>query len=309
MAEFYDEEGRLFGRTLAAEWMPPDSVELRSGELTIRGRHPSRTQTSLGQPIRAPQALLDRFVALADASDDRLALRSAVRSATPSDEKICSFATRYGGLQIFYTLGGDTHWPLIEHIEHCDVWRYFAHAMRSLQRIASEQYRGRSGSKEDWEVIHRVPPVMRETARESSPGLLHPSLHGDEENWLILAHFIAKPSHQNRVMFGHLINTLLGLGCIRPWLTWPDAARKVVRPLITYSSRSLLSQLAVQLCLRLAKIDALLVCTHCQKPYSPHLRAPKAGLRHFCLECRGKGIPKSYALKDFRERQRQLGNG
>jgi hypothetical protein len=306
LVEFYDEEGRLFGRTLAAEWIPPDSVELAGGELMIRSRRHDSTQKNPRQPIRAPpQELLDRFIALGDASDERNTLRFAVKSTTPSDEKICSFAARYGGLQIFYTLGGDTHWPLIEHFEHCDVWRYFARVMRSLQRIASDQYQGGCGSKEDWLLIHRVPSVMRTTARASSPGLLHSSPFGDEEHWLALAHFIAKPSQQNRRMFGHLINTLLGLGCIRPWLTWPDAARKVVRPQITYSSRRLLSQLALQLCLRLAKIDAMLVCTACQHPYSPLVRAPKAGLRHFCPECRAKGIPERYALRDFRKRQRQ----
>ena len=154
-------------------------------------------------------------------------------------------------------------------------------------------------------MINAVPPVMRKTARESDHGLLYPFLLSDEENWLVLAHFVVKQSEQNRVMFGHLINTLLGLGCVRHWLTWPDGARKVVRPKIAYSSSSLLSQLVLQLCLRLAKIDAFLVCTHCQKPYSPVVRAPKVGLRHFCPECRGEGVPKRYALRDFRKRQRQ----
>ena len=155
-------------------------------------------------------------------------------------------------------------------------------------------------------MIHRVPSVMRETAHDSSPGLLQPFAMGDEENWLVLAHFVAKDAQQNRVMFGHLINTFLGLGRVRPWLTWPDASRGVVRPQITYSSRSLLSQLALQLCHRLAKVDAFLVCIHCQTPYSPVERAPKSGLRNFCPECREAGVPKRYALKDFRRRQRQI---
>jgi len=54
-----------------------------------------------------------------------------------------------------------------------------------------------------------------------------------------------------------------------------------------------------------AKIDAFLVCTHCQKPYSPVVRAPKAGQRNFCPDCRREGVPSTYALKDFRLRQRQ----
>jgi hypothetical protein len=303
-AEFYTANGGLFGRTLAAEWRPPERVELVRGVLTIRNRR-FGADTEPGHLIRAPQGLLDQFGAIADASDEWNTNSVALKSTTPSDERVRRFATRYGGLQIFYELGRESLGSTIEHIEYCDVWRYFACVTRALQRIAADQYRGGSGSKEDWQVINEVPPVMRKTARKSESGLLYPFVLNDEENWLALAHFVVKQSQQNRVMFGHLINTLLGLGCVRPWLTWPDAARKVVRPKITYSSSSLLSQLALQLCLRLAKVDSFLVCTHCQKLYSPVVRAPKAGLRHFCPECRGEGVPKRYALRDFRKRQRQ----
>jgi hypothetical protein len=305
MAEFYNEKGEVFGRTLGAEWTPPSRVAMFDGELTIQSTNQYRTGTNSGPLIRAPHGLLDSFVDLGSASKARNTLGFLVAKC-PSDEKICRFATRYGGLHVFYRMTRTTKWPLTEHIEYCEVWRYFAHAVRALQRIASALYKGESGSKEDWYVIHRVPSVMGETAQRSSRGSLQPFIMDDEENWLALAHFVAKDSQQNSVMFGHLINTLLGLGCVRPWLTWPDASRRVVRPQITYSSRSLLSQLALQLCLRLAKVDAFLVCIHCQTPYSPVERAPRAGLRNFCPECRGAGVPKRYALKDFRKRQKAI---
>lgn len=184
LAEFYDADGELFGRTLAAEWMPPEKVELAGGVLTIRSCVDFWTGANQGTPIRAPRGLLDRFGALADASD----------------EKIRSFATQYGGLQIFYSLAGESHWPTIEHSEYCEVWRYFARTMRALQRIASDQYRGGSGSNEDWQVIHQVPPLMRQTARESNHDFLRPFPLGDERNWGLIGSFCwqtvaAKQSH------------------------------------------------------------------------------------------------------------------
>lgn len=127
--------------------------------------------------------------------------------------------------------------------------------------------------------------------------------------WLSLAHFAGKPSERSRATFSHLVNTLPGLGAARPWFTRSEVLRRATRPEIRSSSQSLLSQLALQLCLRLAKVDRFLVCVHCQKPYSPVVRAPKFGQRNFCPECRRAGIPKIYALKDFRQRQRQSREG
>ncbi len=302
MSEFLQENGEFFGRTLSADWLAPESVELSHGILKIRGIRQYWSRGRSRRSIRPPLGLLDSFMALADDSSKTLTLRSLLRPRiNRSDERICQFATRYGGLQIFIKPTGHAKWPHAEHIEYCDVWRYVARVMRAMLRIAAGLHQGRSGPKEEWYVISQFPQVMRQTAQQSTPGLLHPFPEGDEQNWLALAHFVAKDSQQNKAMFGHLVNTLLGLGCVRPWMTWPAEGR----PEITYSSRSLLSQLALQLCLRLAKIDAFLVCTHCQKPYSRVVRAPKAGQRNFCPDCRKLRVPKAYALKDFQQRQRQ----
>jgi hypothetical protein len=302
MAEFLQDKGEFFGRSLSADWLAPDSVELSHGMLRIRGIRQYWSRGSPRRSTRPPPGLLDSFMALADDSSETVTLRSVLRPRiNRSDERICRFATRYGGLQIFFKPTAHAKWPDTEHIEYCDVWRYFARVARAMLRIAAGLHHERSGPKEEWQDIYQLPQVMRQTAHKSNPVLLHPFPQGDEENWLALAHFVAKDSQQNRTMFGHLVNTLLGLGCVRPWMTWPP----VGPPKITYSSRSLLSQLALQLCLRLTKIDAFLVCTHCQKLYSPLVRAPKAGQRNFCLDCRRLRVPKAYALKDFRQRQRQ----
>src|SRR6516162_2033441 len=70
------------------------------------------------------------------------------------------------------------------------------------------------------------------------------------------------------------------------------------------SGRSLLSTLALQLSLRVAKIPSSVLCFHCQKSYATHKRAPKIGQRNFCPDCRNKRIPQKYALADFRQKRR-----
>jgi hypothetical protein len=294
-AEFLNAGGEYYGGTLAAEWHAPERVELSAGVVTIRSRMEYWSPDNPGHVIRPRRNLLDSFLNLA--ADKGMTIGS--------DKVIGMFATRYGGLQIFCRQLPSGRRPVIIHSEDCEVWRYFATAMGSMLRIAAEFYRGRSGLKEDWDNIHQVPRVMHQTVHRSAPGLSHPFPEGDERNWLSLAHFIGKPTQQNRRMFVHLMNTLLGLGGVRPWFRWSDSSRSVSRPEIRYSSQSLLSQLVLQLCLRLAKVDSFLVCVHCQTRYSPGKRSPKAGQRNFCPGCREQGIPKAYAVKDFRQRQRQ----
>jgi hypothetical protein len=304
LAELLNKDGQFYGTTLSADWRAPERVEVSGGVLTIRGTHPYWHRGHPARLIRPPGNLLDAFVSLAGVSGtERVSLRDLVRGSDPSDDKICAFASRYGGLQIFYWLRDIGDWPVTEHLEYCDIWRYFAGTMGALLRIAAKLYRGERGSQADWEIIHKVPPLLQETAFGSQLGTLQPFPMGNEKNWLALAHFAGKPSQQNRAIFSHMMNTLLGLGGVRPWFSWSEASRSAARPGITYSSQSLLSQLVLQLCLRVAKVDSFLVCTHCQQSYSPVVRAPKAGQRNFCPACRAAGVPQKYALRDFRHRQ------
>jgi len=98
-------------------------------------------------------------------------------------------------------------------------------------------------------------------------------------------------------------NTLLGLGRVRPWITWSGAQPEGPRPGFTYTSRSLLSSLALQLCLRISKVEAFVLCFHCSRAYLPRVRAPKVGQRNFCPDCREQGWPKYYSHRDFRQRK------
>lgn len=103
-----------------------------------------------------------------------------------------------------------------------------------------------------------------------------------------------------------VLNDLIELAYVRPWMTW---AREATRPRIVYTGNTLFSNLVLQLCLRMATVEALVLCTHCQKEYRPHQRAPKTTQRNFCPECRDKGVPHRYANKDSRDRKRKELNG
>jgi hypothetical protein len=122
---------------------------------------------------------------------------------------------------------------------------------------------------------------------------------------MALAYFAAKKHEQNQVMVARLLNTLLGLGRVRPWMSWSGAQPEGPRPQFTLTSRALLSHLALQLCLRIAKVEAFVWCFHCGRTYLPRVRAPKAGQRNFCPTCRAQGWPKHYSHRDFRRRKRQ----
>ena len=54
-----------------------------------------------------------------------------------------------------------------------------------------------------------------------------------------------------------------------------------------------------------AGVEGWAICEACHKQYTPTQRRPKTGQRNFCGECRKKGVPQEYALRDYRERKRK----
>jgi hypothetical protein len=249
-------------------------------------------------------------VKLTDLLENFLALESG------SDTAICKFVNRFGGLEAF-TLSRTRD----DRVEYCDVWRYFARAMTALFRIAARSEASGDASTADWNVIGTAPKLIEDwfKRRESlihkvlkDPGATpdarmvamdsYVALSGDPEaNWSLYVNFIRRGGDRNRAMLVRLLNGLLQLGQVRPWVLWPKG---VGRARLVYSSPRLLSYLALQLCLRIAGLESFVVCHHCRKEYAPPQRAPKANQRNFCPECREAGIPKTYAVKDYRERKR-----
>src|SRR6266566_5138201 len=92
MVEFLQENGEFFGRTLSADWLAPQSVELSQGMLRIRSTRQYWSDSKPRRSTRPPPSLLDSFTALADDSFEKLTLRSLLRPRiNRSDERICRF--------------------------------------------------------------------------------------------------------------------------------------------------------------------------------------------------------------------------
>src|ERR1035437_9541804 len=119
-----------------------------------------------------------------------------------------------------------------------------------------------------------------------------------------MAHFVRKGADRDPKMWARLLNVLLELGRVRPWLVW-EGDGSSARPNLAFSGPNLLSYLALQLCLRASKHDAFAVCCYCNQPYTPSERAPKAGQRNFCQDCRKRGVPIRLAQRSRRERLRE----
>jgi hypothetical protein len=174
--------------------------------------------------------------------------------------------------------------------------------MLSILKIAAQEYGGNPGSSADWNAIGKHPEIIEE---------LHDHAAADrnesESVWYHSTRFVAdEPTFRNRERLVELVNDLLGLGQVRARMRWPKDSP---RPTIVYSSANLLSYLTLQLALRVTKMDAFVVCTHCQKEYTPKARAPKKGQRNFCPECREVGMPKKYAISDYRDRKGSVRHG
>lgn len=229
-----------------------------------------------------------------------------LRLGKASDEQVRTFAATYGALGIFGRSQPDGH----GHIEYCEAWRYIVRAMLALWRIGNELSLGRHGDAQDWKRI--ADPMcdslysytslfsfsLKDAAEIQSPG---------EKQWLLVMEYLNKPGrrprkHEERLIFTVLLNALLGMGAVQSRVLWPNRNHD---PRFVHSpGQSLLSYLALQLSIDILQLRVLSVCNGCDMEYKPNM-APKHGQRNFCKDCRDKGIPQKYALRAFRERQRE----
>jgi hypothetical protein len=279
-AGLFDEQGRLFSSTQRNAWERPLKVRLIPVGDCLRVKFRSKPGNTSAKVVPSPD-LLEKFLSLAEAPSRR----------------IQKFAERYGCLSIFYSPVDRYNFKNV-YDEHCDVWRYFARSMRALLKIAAQFYSGRSGSKEDWDVIGNPPEATKSGEWRKDA----------ENNWTMLAAFVARNwvGDRDRDTFVGLLNSLLWLGNVRPWVKWKAGT---TRPQIVYNSPRLLAHLALQLCLRITKLESFITCDHCKKEFTPVKRAPKTGYRTFCPECRAARIPQKYADKDRQTRKKDNSHG
>jgi hypothetical protein len=307
-------QGRLFGSFPANEWVRPESVVLHAGsprnvslrdvlsgfgqsyidfndhplnsdgpKLEITFHAPWSTAPPPKNRVRPHAEILDAFMAL----------------GAGSDEDIRAFASRYGGLLAFSHLrsGAD---DLVVVIESCEVWRYFAKSVKSLLFIGASLTARQTPNKADWDAIGECPgTIATYEGKKGSTDLLSPLPIEAQEAWSSMAYFVRRGFDRNKAMWTRLVNTVLALGRVRPWLQWDDAPRLV------FTGPNLLSYVAMQLCLRFSDKDSFAVCSYCGRQYEPGQRSPKAGQRSFCHECRRDGAPVRLAQRDYRQRLRE----
>jgi len=322
-----DLDGNLQGHAPAQEWLKPERVTLRprislSGLVDVETESPIQNLAGLmalksgmadmelkRQQILQSQALWQaqekkalggaelEFVvhapAFVPASVRRIKpkkeiLEKFLRLGTASDSEIHAFAARFGPLLIYYQgqAAGMEHQRIV--IEKCDVWRYFAACMGALLRIAAKFHLGHTPDPTDWETIGNCPFTVSNAEEPTYDWMSPTPLHG-EGAWEGRTYFIRK-GDRGRAMWTGLLNLLLELGRVRPWVIWQGSG-SAARPQLMFSGPNLLSYLALQLSLTASKHDAFAVCSYCNKEYSPLRRAPKAGQRNFCPDCRANGVP------------------
>jgi hypothetical protein len=309
--ELRDITGRLSSLSRSQPWPRPKSVVLRPETVSLNDLMKSTNTKPLpllefelnfvmrrtyrqGMPgerqVNSNPDLLERFLCLAEARDSDLQ----------------RFASRFGPLLVFCRQQASELEDYVVITESCNVWRYLASFMRSLLRIGAAFHAGRSPDPRDWSAIGEYPRLVERAGAESKPEMdvLGTLLRG-EYGWFALAYYIRSHKTRNRKYWVRLLNTLVELGRVRPWVVWDNSS---TRPQLVFAGPSLLSYLVLQLCLRASKLDSFVLCSYCNREYLPPRRAPKIGQRNFCPECRKAGMPTRVAQRDLLARRRKKEN-
>jgi hypothetical protein len=288
---------KFFSRVLVNRWPKPESVRLLSPSRHSLSEFMSLYSSNLearlefswhwnGSTIdsptlvKPPRDLVDMFMKLGDADDAR----------------IQAFAERYGGSFVFCEMRRSEDRLIVT--ESCQVWRYFAKSIQALLRIATTINRPKAGTPDDWDQIGCCPPAMKEPPGASQSDLLSPTRYPGEEAWTIMAHFIRK-GDRNWRMWTRLLNCLLDLGRVRPFVDWDRSSNKR-SPYLLFGTPSLFSHIAFQACLLATRREGVAVCSYCRASYQPRLRAPKVNQRNFCPACKEKKIPARLWQRDHR---------
>jgi hypothetical protein len=288
---------RFFSRVLVNRWPKPESVRLLLPSRYSLSELPGLSNSNLDArlefswhwkgptidsptPVKPPRDLVDMFMKLGDADEAR----------------IQAFAERYGGLFVFCEMRPSEDRLIVT--ESCEVWRYFARSIQALLRIATTINRPKAGAPNDWDQIGCCPPAVKKPPEASKRDLLSPIRYPGEEAWPLMAHFIRKGDRDWR-MWTRLLNCLLDLGRVRPFVHW-DRSSNERSPYLLFGTPSLFSHIAFQACLLATRREGVAVCSYCRASYQPRLRAPKAKQRNFCPACKEKRVPARLWQRDHR---------
>lgn len=252
---------------------------------------PSLARRPSAAEVKPRAGLLDRFMGLSSAKPEALG----------------SFAEKYGPLMAYSRVAYDTDVKVLSLTEDCEVWIYFAKSLRALIHIAAKFSAGAPPRRDDWEVIADTPAAVSNGV-DNKNDILDPMSVSGETDWSARAHYIRIRGgvfNDGHAMWLGLLNALLSLGRVRPWMLPTKDISGRSRPQLVFNGPNLLSYLSLQVCLVVARQSEFALCSHCQMQYTS-ARAPKSGQRNYCPECRDRGVPWREAQRDRRNRLRNI---
>jgi hypothetical protein len=195
--------------------------------------------------------------------------------------RILEFARKYGvlkickhGLPSSHNPGCNLNW-YDRPWEPLATWRAFSREAIALTRVADLVLEKKVGRPKDWLIVY--------------------GRSGREAPWW------EQHVDVERIIIARVVNEWLTIGGVGPAVVWHHSDE---RPSIRFGGPSLFGALALQLALAVGQSRGLAICTHCGTKYPPAKRRPKTGQRHFCPECREKGVPNRYSLADYRNKIR-----
>lgn len=240
-----DENGQL-GRSVDTLYvLRPNGVGLDVERRVLQ----YRTDSPLVADAFRPD-VLDSFVALADASDER----------------ICEFAQRYGVLEVE---------PLSKpgwYEEDLARWHYWAARARAILSASASLHQDQPVSDEDWKAMDAPTAEAWTQIFSKRSGLTHRQ----------------RSLGIGRAAVGDLLNDFLQVTGVRPCFTWLHGGSGIMLTNLTgpfdEGGLSLAGVLAVQLVLACSGAQSIATCSGCQMPYTRRWHSPK-GRRNYCPSC------------------------
>ena len=299
------------------EWMRPRNVKLeraKKGQLGAYyerlGAYESRLLFTVTRPMmtRFRQAAIPKEKIVKAAHDT---FGRFLKLSTQPEIVIEKFAEEFGPLGVYSKIEDTVESDIIAVTESVELWRYWSRALGALRQLGDyfrdtpDAHQVHSSVVNSWTTLANCPIEIealgrtnpRNKARIADP--LSLTMHTAEVAWAYQVWFVGRSLEGNaherdRHTWLQLINTLIELGRVRPWLLWEQS-----KPRLVFSGPGLLSYLALQLCHLVSRRDNF-ACDHCAAQYYSE-RAPKRGQLHFCPACRDKGVGNMLAMRRHRE--------
>ncbi len=273
------------GRDMPGTWRTASEVSLVN--LDVSGRTVPclqwrATWDANTKRVAAAPDLLDRFSQLGAAGDEDVRLFAeevgAVALCAEHGAPLGHGTDRSSLNTPCARLGGDN--PYVP----CEWYRSRARECRAILNIAARLAKSVTGAAEDWAVI--------------SPDLA-------ERRDLKLRHWKPEPLTPNealdtdREVVGEILDSWLQLYDIRLSVEWQDTPHLDYR----LASTNVMGAVVISLVLAVARVDGLVVCSNCGRPYSPK-RRPRSNQRNYCPDVYCQQAKSRYATRNYDQKRK-----